>query len=124
MIVLHPASFFPRIKLRNMSSSENQRLSVNTHMKETLIHTLEDVARGVVGAIQTETTGIDKLQTIMTEAKEKVLAIHCSGGVNPPFARPLAPKNVSLAPKNVCGVGDRRPVFGSKFDPKTMVEHL
>lgn len=40
-------------------------------MKETLIHTLEGVARDVVG-VQTRTTGIDKLQTIMTEAKEKV----------------------------------------------------
>lgn len=42
-------------------------------MKETLIQSLEDVARNVekVGA---ETTGIDKLQAIMTQAKEKVCA--------------------------------------------------
>lgn len=39
-------------------------------MKETLIHALEGVARDVsVGA---EATGLDKLQVIMTEAKEKV----------------------------------------------------
>lgn len=51
---------------------DHQRLSVNSHMKETLIQSLEDVARDVV---KTGTTGIEKLQTIMTEAKEKVSAI-------------------------------------------------
>ncbi len=62
---------FPSIQNFPLFASKTQRLSVNTHMKETLIHTLEDVARDVVG-VETRTTGIDNLQTIMTEAKEKV----------------------------------------------------
>lgn len=41
-------------------------------MKDSLINTLEDVARDVRMGLQT--TGIEKLQTIMTEAKEKVSA--------------------------------------------------
>eukprot|EP00903_Cladosiphon_okamuranus_P020676 g18985.t1 len=51
-----------------------KRLSVNAHMKETLIQSLEDVARDVV-KVGAETTGIDKLQTIMTQAKEKGLGV-------------------------------------------------
>ncbi|CAM9534676.1 unnamed protein product [Ectocarpus sp. 6 AP-2014] len=50
-----------------------KRLSVNTHMKDSLINTLEDVARDVRMGLQT--TGIEKLQTIMTEAKEKGLGV-------------------------------------------------
>ncbi|CAM9594416.1 unnamed protein product, partial [Hapterophycus canaliculatus] len=42
-------------------------------MKESLVHALEDVARGVT--VGFETSGIDKLQTIMTEAKEKGLGV-------------------------------------------------
>lgn len=41
-------------------------------MKDSLINTLEDVARDV--RMELQTTGIEKLQTIMTEAKEKVSA--------------------------------------------------
>lgn len=48
----------------------HQRLSVNNHMRDSLVHTLEDVARGVAAGM--ERSGIQKLQTIMTEAKEKV----------------------------------------------------
>lgn len=56
---------------------EHQRLSVNDHTKDTLIQSLEDVARDVVkGGF--ETTGIDKLQTIMTQAKEKVRTYICA----------------------------------------------
>ncbi|CAM9359212.1 unnamed protein product, partial [Ectocarpus sp. 8 AP-2014] len=50
-----------------------KRLSVNTHMKDSLINTLEDVARDVRMGLQT--TGIEKLQAIMTEAKEKGLGV-------------------------------------------------
>ncbi|CAM9731047.1 unnamed protein product [Scytosiphon promiscuus] len=50
-----------------------KRLSVNDHFKESLVHVLEDVARGV--SVGIETPGIDKLQTIMTEAKEKGLGV-------------------------------------------------
>ena len=53
------------------NKNDHQRLSVNDHMKETLIQSLEDVARDVVKD-GPETNGIDKLQTIMTQAKEKV----------------------------------------------------
>lgn len=59
----------PRAAMR-FYQSLHQRLSVNTHMKDSLINTLEDVARDVRMGLQT--TGIEKLQTIMTEAKEKV----------------------------------------------------
>ncbi|CAM9523503.1 unnamed protein product [Pylaiella littoralis] len=50
-----------------------KRLSVNAHLKETLIHALEGVARDV--RVGTEATGIDKLQTIMTKAKETGLGV-------------------------------------------------
>lgn len=43
-------------------------------MKETLIQSLEDVARDVV-KIGADKTGIDKLQAIMTEAKEKACVV-------------------------------------------------
>eukprot|EP00752_Nemacystus_decipiens_P005981 g5402.t1 len=62
------------IEARNQRRSIGlKRLSVNDYLKENLIQSLEDVARDVVKA--TETTGIDKLQTIMTEAKEKGLGV-------------------------------------------------
>lgn len=52
---------------------KHQRFSLTDHMRETLVNALEDVARdvGMVG----ETKGLEKLQDVMTEAKEKVKMI-------------------------------------------------
>lgn len=47
-----------------------QRISVTDHLRESLVHALEDVARDV-SITHKDTSGIDKLQDIMTEAKEK-----------------------------------------------------
>lgn len=62
-------------------NTEHQRLSVNSHMKEALIHSMADVARDVV-KVADETTGINKLQTIMTQAKEKVCASSLLSGTS------------------------------------------
>lgn len=82
--IMHETFFFPP------KTPTNQRLSVNSHMKETLIQSLEDVARGVV-KIGAEATGIGELQTIMTQAKEKVSAPSLLSADASPSCKPVPP---------------------------------
>lgn len=47
-----------------------QRFSINDHITKNIASAMEDAARDV--GMADETSGIEKLQNIMTEAKEKV----------------------------------------------------